>query len=317
MRLSVLGEKTDKVKILLTGASGLVGSAFASAALRSKHQLVALYHKNPIHCAQTCKTVQLDLSDTEALKHLALDVLPDVIVNAAAISSPADVDLNPKEAAKINVRLPHQLALLTKHLRARFLHLSTDMVFDGKRGSYSPEDTPAPANLYGRQKRAAEKVILEDAAERSTILRITIVTGNSPRGQRSVHEKLFQLWSSGRKATLFTDEIRQPCSAENVADVLLELCEREDLVGIFHWAGADALSRHEMGQRILEKFSLPPDLIEPVSLHDQDAGQHRPANLTLNIDPLAEELKTKPTSFSQQLKTLEVPPPCRDWLNSQ
>ncbi len=128
--------------------------------------------------------------------------------------------------------------------------------------------------------------------------------GNSLTGKRSVHEKLIASIHSGNQPRLFTDELRQPCSASNVAEVLLELSERRDLHGIFHWAGSEIISRFEMGQRILKHFGLPLDKVKATSIFNNPSHAGRPANLSFNLHPIVSKLKTKPISFEAQLQEL-------------
>ena len=289
------------MKILLTGSSGLLGHAYAQAAVRRGHSVTALYNQNRPIAEGLTRTVQLDASQPETLTNLVIEMWPDVIVNCAAISNPASVETDTKRAEKINVALPRLLAQLSTHLGARFLHVSTDLVFDGRSElPYRSTDMPAPTNLYGQTKLMAEREVLEHNTEDPVILRIPILMGNSPSGQRSLHEKLIAAIQAGEKPRLFYDEMRQPCSASNVAEVLLELTERRDLHGIFHWAGSETLSRFEMGQRILKHFGLPLDAIES-ACRDDDS---RPARLTFNLSPIVSKLKTKPTDFATQLDEL-------------
>ena len=230
---------------------------------------------------------------------------PEVIVNCAAISAPASVDADPKLAEKVNVALPRLLAQLATHLGAHLLHISSDMVFDGQSSeAYRSTDMPCPTNLYGQTKLIAEREVLEHNLEDPVVLRIPILMGNSPSGQRSVHEKLLAAIHAGQRPKLFCDEIRQPCAASNVADVLLELTERRDLHGIFHWAGSEKLSRFEMGQRILKHFGLPLDSIQSVCQSDDPAHAERPRNLTFNLHPIVSKLKTQPLNFDAQLEEL-------------
>ncbi|MEC8209095.1 MAG: SDR family oxidoreductase [Verrucomicrobiota bacterium] len=289
------------MKILLTGSSGLLGHAYAQAAVRRGHSVTALYNQNRPIAEGLTRTVQLDASQPETLTNLVIEMWPDVIVNCAAISNPASVETDTKRAEKINVALPRLLAQLSTHLGARFLHVSTDLVFDGRSElPYRSTDMPAPTNLYGQTKLMAEREVLEHNTEDPVILRIPILMGNSPSGQRSLHEKLIAAIQAGEKPKLFCDEMRQPCSASNVAEVLLELTERRDLHGIFHWAGSETLSRFEMGQRILKHFGLPLDAIES-ACRDDDS---RPARLAFNLSPIVSKLKTKPTDFATQLDEL-------------
>jgi dTDP-4-dehydrorhamnose reductase len=289
------------MKILLTGSSGLLGHAYAQAAVRRGHSVTALYNQNRPIADGLARTIQLDASEPEELTKIAIELWPDAIVNCAAISNATSVEADAMRAEKINVALPRLLAQLSTHLGARLLHVSTDMVFDGQSEQpYRSTDMPAPTNLYGQTKLMAEREVLEHNPEDPVVLRIPILMGNSPGGQRSLHEKLIAAIQAGKKPKLFCDEMRQPCSASNVAEVLLELTERRDLHGLFHWAGSETLSRFEIGQRILKHFGLPLDAIESVCRDDDS----RPARLTFNLNPIVSKLKTKPIDFAAQLDEL-------------
>ena len=288
------------MKILLTGSSDL-GHAYAQAAVRRGHTVTALCNQNRPIADGLARTIQLDASEPEELTKIAIELWPDAIVNCAAISNATSVEADAMRAEKINIALPRLLAQLSTHLGARLLHVSTDMVFDGQSEQpYRSTDMPAPTNLYGQTKLMAEREVLEHNPEDPVVLRIPILMGNSPVGQRSLHEKLIAAIQAGKKPKLFCDEIRQPCSASNVAEVLLELTERRDLHGIFHWAGSETLSRFEMGQRILKHFGLQLDAIES-ACRDDDS---RPARLTFNLNPIVSKLKTKPIDFAAQLDEL-------------
>jgi dTDP-4-dehydrorhamnose reductase len=140
--------------------------------------------------------------------------------------------------------------------------------------------------------------------------------GNSAAGQRSLHERLFADWMAGRTPKLFVDEFRQPCMAENLAEVIVELCERNDLLGVFHWAGAELLSRHALGVRIRDHFKLT-EKQAPIASLTRDAvpevARKRQPCLALDLAPLAGKLKTHPQTIAEQLEELNVPPPCREW----
>jgi dTDP-4-dehydrorhamnose reductase len=259
--------------------------------------------------------MQCDLIDAHAVERMLLDNYPDAIINAAAASSPAAVDADPVAAELLNIVLPRQLAQFAFHLSARFLHISTDYVFDGEHGPYRSTDMPEPRSLYGQFKLSAEKEVLRYGGDFVVVLRITMVNGDSPAGNRGVHEKLFQAWAAGQVTPLYVDEFRQPVSAVNVGDVLTELLERPNLHGLFHWAGPDTLSRFEIGQAILKHFHLPENLIKAARLADQPDAHTRPRRLEFILPPLLGKLRAQPTQFALQLEELSVPPNCLDWYN--
>jgi dTDP-4-dehydrorhamnose reductase len=113
---------------------------------------------------------------------------------------------------------------------------------------------------------------------------------------------------------LFTDEIRQPVEVSNLADVTIELCERSNLSGLYHWAGTEAMSRHEIGVRIAQHFGLDADaLVRPISRAEVSSAASRPRDLSLRLHPLAGKLRTQAQSFEEQLAQLRVPRGSEEW----
>lgn len=261
--------------------------------------------------------IHLDLADLAKLQSTILDRFPDVIINAAGITEPGLCDRDPAGSSRLNVEMPEVLARLAHHLSARFIHLSSEQVFDGTRAPYGPSDPTTPQNLYGRQKAESEVRVHAAAPELAVTLRLPLLNGNAPSGRRSLHERLFALWAEGQPARLFTDEIRQPAGADNVAEAVVELCERTDLNGIHHWAGDDPVSRFELGRRVLERFGLPADFVVPSSRSDVPGGGDRPADLSLDLGSLAGILKTPVENLGDQIDRLKVPAPYRDWFHAQ
>jgi dTDP-4-dehydrorhamnose reductase len=303
--------------ILLTGASGLVGSAFARAAARRGHRVVGIVGAYGGDIEGLAVKLRVDLSDAAATTTAVLDAFPEAIVNCAAISVPEQCEANPALAQSLNVTLPATLARLAHHVSGRFVHISSEQVFDGTRNTpYSPSDPVSPINLYGRQKLESERAVHAAVAEFAVTLRAPLLMGNSAAGQRSLHERLLADWAAGKTPRLFVDEFRQPCTAENLAEVMVELCERNDVRGIFHWAGAELLSRYALGVRVREHFKLS-EKQAPITgvprADNPEAMRKRQACLALDISPLARKLKTQPQSIADQLAELHVPAPVRTW----
>lgn len=308
------------MNILLAGASGLVGSAFARAAARRGHRVTGVVGSFAGEIEGLARTLRLDLTDEIATTAAVLEAFPEAIVNCAAISVPEQCEANPAQAQAMNVTLPATLARLAHHVSARFAHLSSEQVFDGLSATpYSAEDPVRPINLYARQKIESERAVHAAAPDFAVTLRVPLLTGNSAAGQRSLHERLLADWAAGKTPRLFVDEFRQPCSAENLAEVLVEICERNDLRGIFHWAGTELLSRHALGVRVRQHFKLTETQAPIASVTRADvpeAAKKRQPALALEIAPLAGKLKTRPQTLAEQLEELKVPAPVRAWYLS-
>jgi dTDP-4-dehydrorhamnose reductase len=309
------------MKILLTGASGLVGSGFAAAAARRGHQVIGVVGTFAGEIEGVAKKLVLNLANEAATTAAVLEEFPEAIVNCAAVSVPEACEADPALSHTLNVALPTTLARLAHHLSARFVHLSSEQIFDGRGAApYRPADPPSPINLYGRQKLESERAVHAAAPAFAVTLRAPLLMGNSAAGRRSTHERLFADWAAGKTAKLFVDEFRQPCTAENLAEAMLELCERREPCGVFHWAGAELISRYELGRRIREHFKLTEQQAPILGVARADAPgaiEKRQACLALDLAPLRGSLKTPVQTIAAQLEELHVPAPCQDWYFRQ
>lgn len=299
------------MQIFCTGATGLVGYNFVKAAVQTGHKVIAVCSSQEFPKMENVQVLKLDLTDSNAVQRAVLDAFPEMIVNCAAISSPAEVDAKPELAEKLNCALPELLATLAHHVSARLIHLSTDMVFDGTCPPYKNTDIPMPCTLYGTTKLMAEKKVLKIAAPTSVVLRLSHVSGNSLSRRRSLHEKLLRAWASGEKTPCRTDEIKRPLSASMLADLLVEICDRPSLSGIYHYAGLESISRYDMAARIASHFGLNPgEFVEPVK-------GDRPMDLSLDMSCLAARVKTRSCMFDELLPEMLVPNDLADWLKSK
>ncbi len=308
------------MKIFLTGASGFVGVAFAEAAHRRGHHVIGVFGASAASVPGLAQKIVLDLTNRAAVTSALLEHFPDTVVNCAAVAEPAQCEADPARSDALNVALPTLLAQLANHLSARLVHISTEQVFDGTAAPYATDSRPNPINLYGRQKLLSERAVQAAARTFAVTVRAPLLSGNSPAGRRSLHERLFAEWAAGQTPRVYTDEIRQPCTAGSLAEVLVELCERTDLHGVVHWAGHEPLSRHELARRIRAHFKLAETSAPILAITRADTpavSATRPANLTLDLQPLAGLLKTQPETFEAQLDQFIVPPPFREWYHAQ
>ena len=180
------------MKVALFGSSGLLGSAI-SKELDKRSLEVIKYHRSQGSGERHADFKRINLMDHEHLIRELFDIWPDAIVNCAAISSPDQVDQDPE-------------------LGSRYIHISSDMVFSGRKRPYRSTDQPNPLSEYGRQKLDAEKRILSSLDDNFVVLRVTLLNGNSPKGNRSPHERILRSLKDNQPIRLYDNEFRQPCS---------------------------------------------------------------------------------------------------------
>src|SRR5678816_2964009 len=139
-------QPAQQVKIVITGANGLVGKAL-SKALEAQHTVSRLSHRD------------LDITDGNAVRFAFEKAEPDVVINCAVVQVDA-CELDPRLAEAVNVAGPRNLALAAP----RIVHFSTNYVFDGeplRRAPYTISDEPRPINVYGRTKLQGEHAVIE------------------------------------------------------------------------------------------------------------------------------------------------------------
>jgi dTDP-4-dehydrorhamnose reductase len=169
---------------------------------------------------------------------------------------------------------------------ARLVHVSTDLVFDGEKGSpYVEEDTPAPLSDYGRAKADAESAVLE-ACPDAAIVRTSLLYGGPEPGPQ---ERL----AADPSAAFFTDEVRCPIQVGDLADALLELAAM-DYAGLLHVAGADRVSRHELAGLLTGGPVVAASLA--------DASEVRPRDCSLAIERARALLGTRLRGAREVLK---------------
>ena len=144
---------------LVTGVSGLLGLNF-SLQLSTDHTVIGIYNQHDIHTSPF-KVISTDLVKTNVLEALLDQTQPDIVVNCAALTNIDQCETDSELAHKINCELPGRLASVTRRLGIRLVHVSTDAVFDGRKGEYSEEDSPNPINIYSKTKLDGERRVVE------------------------------------------------------------------------------------------------------------------------------------------------------------
>lgn len=178
-------------------------------------------------------TTRIEVRDADAVAAHLRRLRPELVLHTAYRQEGA-------EAGATNVEGAGNVACAAAPVGARLVHLSTDVVFDGRKGApYVEEDEPSPITPYGRTKAEAERRVAAAHPE-ALIVRTSLIVGG-PGAEPSKHERA----AVDPRNVFYTDEIRSPVQVGDLASALLELAALE-VAGPLHVAGADAVSRHEL-----------------------------------------------------------------------
>lgn len=275
--------KSSEPSIWITGAGGLIGHCLMQTCPDTFHA-VGILRKD------------LDLLDAAAVEKRFKTEQPSGIIHCAAISKSPVCQQNPTLARQTNVHLTQNLAQLAASIP--FIFLSSDLVFDGKQGDYIESDSPNPLSIYGETKAQAEELVLRNP--RHTVIRTSLNGGQSPTGDRGFNEELHRMLRNGQTMNLFTDEYRSPMAAKITARALWELLAAKK-PGMFHIAGAEKLSRYDIGRLLTERWGESNGRILAGTLKDYN-GPPRAPDTSLCCDKVSQVLSFPLPSFNKWLK---------------
>ena len=261
--------------VWITGAHGLIGNYLV--------QLAA--HFVPGWRVRALTRADFDILDFVAIRREFLQDQPQLVIHCAAITAVADAQKMPERAWQINVAATQFIAELSADIQ--FVFFSTDLVFDGTKGDYTETDVPNPLHLYGETKLVAEKIILKNPGH--LVIRTSLNGGRSLASNRAFNEQLrraFQMSGQGMK--LFTDEFRSPIPAVETARATWELVQN-NCAGLYHVAGAEKLSRLQIGELLVKRWPEVTANIESGSARDFP-GPVRALDTSLDISKVQKVL---------------------------
>lgn len=265
-----------QTKWLIVGGSGQLGANFV-ASRTDDEQLVATFCRHPLRLAGS-EWRGLDLTEAAAAR-LIREERPQVVLFAAAQTEVDRCETHPKEAQQVNALGPRSVAQCCHEMGARFIHISTDSVFDGE-GPFSEEDRPSPVNAYARSKVEGEQMVLEAHPE-ALVLRLNIF-GWSPGSKPSYAEWLLRHFRGGQSCPVLSDVQFNPLLATTICAVIRELA-RTRAAGILHLGNADPCTKLEFARRLGTAFGIDADRhIRPTPLAELKLVARRPRDTRLD-----------------------------------
>ncbi len=250
----------NDTRILITGAAGFLGWNIARYFHHRDAVVVGVWNRAAVDPSVVSRRIQLDITDRDAASVIAGEQ-PDLIVHCAAMSARSDCEADPLRAHAVNVEASQKLAESARAVGARFVFISTDLVFDGDSAPYREGDVPSPISLYGETKVKAEAAVMAANPE-SHILRTALMYGNGPGSVPGS----FLTWTLNalrcdETLRLYTNQYRTALFAPDVPRLIELLRSQNAPGGIYHAAGPDCLSRYDTGLRIAEAYGYSADCI--------------------------------------------------------
>lgn len=292
-------------RVLVCGSNGLLGQRLAYM-LDADDEYEVLHSSHHRSFAQEDILIdytQLDISNRSDVRSLVSSYRPDVILNAAAMTNVDACEREREQAWKMNVTGVENLVEVCRRIDAKLVHVSTDYVFDGKQGNYCETDRVHPVNYYGKTKLAGENVVLTGGIDH-VILRTILVYGTGVNVRNN-----FALWvinslNDEKQIRCATDQISNPTYVADLA-MAMKLSMDSDAAGVYHIAGAEAVSRYDFAVRAATVFGYDPSFISKVQSSELGQLAVRPLHTTFDCTKAKKELQYHPMGVTQGLKSLQ------------
>jgi dTDP-4-dehydrorhamnose reductase len=229
------------MRILVTGASGMLGHAVTAVATRLGHEVIALSRS------------ELDITDAAHVRRVIAAAEPRTVINCAAWTDVDGAETAEAAATAVNGAGAGNVARAAAEIGARVVQVSTDYVFDGAKSEPWLESDPVgPVSAYGRSKLAGEQEVAQATAEHA-IVRTAWLFG---AGGRNFVDTMLALSDDRDEVTVVTDQIGSPTWTGHLAEALVELAERRGDVGVFHAAGAGACSWYDLAVEVFDRAGV-------------------------------------------------------------
>jgi dTDP-4-dehydrorhamnose reductase len=276
--------------ILITGADGQLGMTLKSLTLDYlNYNFIFTNSKD------------LNITNHQRVREFILDKKINVIINCAAYTLVDRAEIEPNKADQINHKAVANLAQIAKDLYVKFIHISTDYVFDGKKLSpYVESDPTNPQTVYGKTKLNGEIAIKKINPKDSIIIRTSWLFS---RFGKNFMNKILELAKTNKQISVVSDQIGSPTYANDLARVVLKIIPKikNNNVELFHFSNGGSCSWYEFAKEILKIIDMDTVLI-PVSSDNFKTNANRPNFSVLSSDKIKNKYKFAFPSWMEALK---------------
>jgi dTDP-4-dehydrorhamnose reductase len=286
--------------ILFAGGTSLLAYSWTLKPNHNYNYILAT-HKRKIK-EYKYKTLDLDFSQESVLSRKIEDNDVDIIINCIGLTNVEDCESNIKMADYANIQIAKSLASVCSKKKIKFIHISTDHLFDGTKSYYTENDIKSPLNNYAKTKSQAEDEIL--ALNKDALIIRTNFFGWGPSYKNSFSDKILKYLESDKKIELFEDVFYSPISVDELKNQIFKLIKL-NAKGIFNVASNERISKYHFGCQIAKIFGYSENLILKASINNYKNLTKRPREMSLSNHKLNTFTEGTIPSIEKQLEKLK------------
>jgi dTDP-4-dehydrorhamnose reductase len=275
-------------KLLIIGR-GFLGNTIANVAKTKQVQVFE---------ASQNSGILLDIKKIKTIEDTILEIDPDIIINCSAITDVDKIEEESKNAFEVNAYGVQNISKLSEKYSKRFIHISTDSIFDGENGWYNENDRPNPINQYSKSKLKGEELIIKNNSN-AVIIR-TNFYGYNNEGKFLFNWILKNLRCK-KPINAFEDIIFNPLEINNLSELILEL-SLSKFKGLIHLTGNEIFTKYEFIKKIALTLDYDINLVMKGNSKQVNFIAERPKNTSLDNSLVKKILNTKIKTLEEWLK---------------
>lgn len=246
------------MRVLVTGAAGMLGSALCPVLENREYEVFA----SDIYVEENID--HLDVRDFNQVMTYVRKIKPDIVMHLAAETDVDKCEINPDHAYLVNTIGTQNVALACQKYNAVMVYISTIGVFDGNKPEpYTEFDVPNPINVYGKSKLEGERIV-QSLLHKYYIVRAGWMMGGGPKKDKKFVAKIIDQLNKTNKLRIVVDKLGSPTYTVDFSANLVKLVET-GYYGLYHCTNKGVASRYEVAKKIVEYLGRTDVIIEPVS----------------------------------------------------
>lgn len=287
------------MRVLITGSTGLLAKGFEECADGSA-EITGIHMRDYSVSDPRARHLSLDVRDPRAVASLFAAERFDAVVHAAGMATVDQVERHPDDGRRSNLDGTINIANACRAHGAYLVYISTNAVFDGRHAPYAEDAPTNPPHHYGRIKLACEGAVRE-LLPACAVARPILMYGwnhavNRPNPVTWVYDKLLR----GEPVDLVDDVYENPLYNLQCGRALWAILHRRPS-GVFHLAGANRVSRYEMGLEVAKTFDLDASLVRRTDSSQFPSIAPRPPDTTFLTARMQQELGVRPMTLTEGL----------------
>lgn len=293
------------MKILITGGTGLLGKALIETA-KNSYEITATYIGNyEMSDSGQVKYLKLDIQDKSAYSNLFKNFRPEAVIHTASIGSPDYAQKNREKTWLVNVGGTQNMLSNCEVFGAKFVYVSSNAIYDGKKAPYSESDLAEPINYYGEVKLEGENLTKKSKITYAIVRPILMYGWNYAFERPNVATIALSKLKKGESVNIYEDVFCNPILSEYCAQAIWRLI-KNGTYEEFNIGGKDTVSVYELIKVAAEVFDFDSNLIQAVRQGFFKELVRRPENTSYRTAKMENKLGLEPLSIRAGLEIMKL-----------